>query len=283
MNLAQLCDRTGLQEKTICYYFEMKLALTHLNQSFQTDYDFSENDVQDLIQTIHLKKAFFTNEDIIKIKAYPGNIPNILDEWYQNLHIDNRKRKFCKFFAEIDFKTVDSVTILSEIIGDFVHLYKLPLTDLEENQYEAEPLCERDYLFHKNGHMQDWMIQSGKMIVNIIAIFYALGTIFGLVFGIVTGESYVKVILLTVLRIIIITTLLLGKSWAPYFYCAFSILIVLSGLYTLSNTLPQSGGVITNYNLLPKGIDMLYSISTSMILISSRAVKKYLFNHVYPQ
>jgi len=83
MKIKQVCDRTGLTERTVRYYIERGIiSPTMTEQNDRTYYDFSEKDIETLETVTVLRNTQFSLEEIILFLKEPSAIRKTV---YRNL------------------------------------------------------------------------------------------------------------------------------------------------------------------------------------------------------
>lgn len=73
MKMKQVCQLTGLTERTIRFYVEKELCAPETRWMDQRKYyDFSKENVEELRQTAELRKAYFSIQAIQTMRQQPG-------------------------------------------------------------------------------------------------------------------------------------------------------------------------------------------------------------------
>ena len=97
MKLKEVCEKTGLSKKTIRFYEEKQLIFPEVQyQNGRNFREYSQKNVDDLLEIATLRKALFSIEDIYIMQQDPEEIPAILSahsrrikELYDNLKFLN--------------------------------------------------------------------------------------------------------------------------------------------------------------------------------------------------
>ena len=93
MKMKQVCQLTGLTERTIRFYVEKELCAPETRWMDQRKYyDFSKENVEELRQAAELRKAYFSIQAIQTMRSSPERIPENLAGWTA-FHGKKRKRR----------------------------------------------------------------------------------------------------------------------------------------------------------------------------------------------
>lgn len=94
MKIKQVCDRTGLTERTVRYYIERGIiSPTMTEQNDRTYYDFSEKDIETLETVTVLKNAQFSLEEIILFLKEPSAIRKTVTAHIDKLETHSEKER----------------------------------------------------------------------------------------------------------------------------------------------------------------------------------------------
>ncbi len=108
MKMKQVCQLTGLTERTIRFYVEKELCAPETRWMDQRKYyDFSKENVEELRQAAELRKAYFSIQAIQTMRSSPERIPEILKTYRQGLAADEaHKRKLLDVMEQMDVEQI---------------------------------------------------------------------------------------------------------------------------------------------------------------------------------
>ena len=91
MRMKELCEKTGLQDRTIRFYISSGLLLPNYNENYsgRRNFNFSDDDVIRLKQIMLLRKYGFSLGDIKKLMTDFSAFGKILDEHLDKMKADN--------------------------------------------------------------------------------------------------------------------------------------------------------------------------------------------------
>lgn len=132
MKMKQVCQLTGLTERTIRFYVEKELCAPETRWMDQRKYyDFSKENVEELRQTAELRKAYFSIQAIQTMRSSPERIPEILKTYRQGLAADEaHKRKLLDVMEQMDVEQIGSVAALANKLERVSAALSLPQADL---------------------------------------------------------------------------------------------------------------------------------------------------------
>ena len=132
MKMKQVCQLTGLTERTIRFYVEKELCAPETRWMDQRKYyDFSKENVEELRQAAELRKAYFSIQAIQTMRSSPERIPEILKTYRQGLAADEaHKRKLLDVMEQMDVEQIGSVAALANKLERVSAALSLPQADL---------------------------------------------------------------------------------------------------------------------------------------------------------
>mgnify|MGYP000175819254 CR=1 FL=1 len=135
MKMKQVCQLTGLTERTIRFYVEKELCAPETRWMDQRKYyDFSKENVEELRQAAELRKAYFSIQAIQTMRSSPERIPEILKTYRQGLAADEaHKRKLLDVMEQMDVEQIGSVAALANKLERVSAALSLPQADLAPN------------------------------------------------------------------------------------------------------------------------------------------------------
>ena len=144
MKMKQVCQLTGLTERTIRFYVEKELCAPETRWMDQRKYyDFSKENVEELRQAAELRKAYFSIQAIQTMRSSPERIPEILKTYRQGLAADEaHKRKLLDVMEQMDVEQIGSVAALANKLERVSAA--LSLEEKEEAYQEYQRRRKRD-------------------------------------------------------------------------------------------------------------------------------------------
>lgn len=94
MKIKQVCEQSGLTEKTVRFYIQQELVHPKVeNGVHRNSYTFSEKDIEELRKIAVLRRAGFSLSDIRAVQEKPELLPALLDEKVCLLSIEKQKNQ----------------------------------------------------------------------------------------------------------------------------------------------------------------------------------------------
>ena len=181
MKMKQVCQLTGLTERTIRFYVEKELCAPETRWMDQRKYyDFSKENVEELRQAAELRKAYFSIQAIQTMRSSPERIPEILKTYRQGLAADEaHKRKLLDVMEQMDVEQIGSVAALANKLERVSAALSLPQADLAPEFGRLDGLSreekEEAYQEYQRRRKRDEKI--GKFVVFGIAGLNAAGSL----------------------------------------------------------------------------------------------------------
>lgn len=181
MKMKQVCQLTGLTERTIRFYVEKELCAPETRWMDQRKYyDFSKENVEELRQAAELRKAYFSIQAIQTMRSSPERIPEILKTYRQGLAADEaHKRKLLDVMEQMDVEQIGSVAALANKLERVSAALSLPQADLAPEFGRLDGLSreekEEAYQEYQRHRKRDEKI--GKFVVFGIAGLNAAGSL----------------------------------------------------------------------------------------------------------
>lgn len=151
MKLQEVCSATGLTKKTIRFYEEKQLITPTVERRNGRNYrEYTQTDVDTLLEIATLRKAWFTIEEIHRMQEEPDAIRDIFPQYRQWLRQQKAELELLLAVAEqIDAEKVCSVHQLTETMSDAAAKLPLPPVDVKPrfrylDELETRPAVVND-------------------------------------------------------------------------------------------------------------------------------------------
>ena len=111
MKIKEVCERTGLTERTIRFYQQKGLLSPNTyEQNFKTYYDYSEKDIQLLNEAAMLRRCGFSIEELQQIQSCEVEaLPEICKKHLSAIRKENQKQQFqLQVLEQLEYKTFSS-------------------------------------------------------------------------------------------------------------------------------------------------------------------------------
>lgn len=145
MKLQEVCALTGLTRKTIRFYEEKGLIAPQTERRNGRTYrEYTQTDVDALLEIATLRKAWFTIEEIHQMQADPLAIRDIFPQYRQWLRQQKQELDMLLAVAEqIDEEDVSSIQELTQVMADAATRLPLPPLDIKPRFRYLDELEER--------------------------------------------------------------------------------------------------------------------------------------------
>lgn len=132
MTLKELCQQTGLTKKTIRFYEEKGLIAPRTEYRNGRHYrDYSQQELNTLLQIATLRKAWFTIEEIRRMQQDPAAIRDIFPQYHLWLRQQKQELDALLSAAEqIDPEELSSLEALTSAMNSAAAALPLPETDI---------------------------------------------------------------------------------------------------------------------------------------------------------
>lgn len=271
MELKEVCERTGLAERTIRYYMAEQLIDPIVGYTAGAEVvDFTQRDVEELIMVANLRKLYFTLDDIKVMKADPMRIPEIVTTYKTRLEEEAEDKDFIlNVLNKIDLRFVYNIYQLAAHLQDISFQLPTPERDLSPpnfGRFDEEGKEEKQEAYDRFLLGQNQKIRVGRVIVSTIAAIEAIT-------GIITFFFDFKFFSL-IISIALAYALFAGITWVRYLFIAISALQV----FILLNLLLFAGAVIPTILAFIAVLNIIYCFTAAMLLFKSEAVKEFLYS-----
>lgn len=185
MKIKQVCDSTGLSERTIRFYIEKGLiAPQSCQQNQRTYYEFGEDDVRQTEQIAILRKIGFSIAEILSMKNEPECIGFIIEEHLVSLEESARKQaEALKAVQNAAGSQYPSLSVLCAVFTESAEHLELPQRDVWPNfaQFDEETPEEREKSYQSFLDRQNRKEQRLKWLKPVLLSLCAAALIFGVV------------------------------------------------------------------------------------------------------
>ena len=132
MKLKEVCEATGLTRKTIRLYEEKGLLIPHKEERNGREYrEYTPEDIEQLREIATLRRAWFTMDEIARMKQNPETIGEIFPQYLQWLEAQQQTlRQLLSAARAIDPEQVKSVAELSHGMKEAENM-PLPQADIK--------------------------------------------------------------------------------------------------------------------------------------------------------
>lgn len=274
MKMKQVCQLTGLTERTVRFYVEKELCSPKTHWMDQRQYfDFSEENVKELRQTAELRKAYFSIQAIQTMRKDPGQIPEILKTYHLDLRTDAEHKK--KLLEVMDQMNVEQIESVADLVGRLERVsaaLSLPQTDLIPDFGKSDGLSreEKEKVFQKYQRRRQQQEKIGRYVVYGIAMANVVGSLLS---WIIRGDlTYLFTFLV---QIGFSIALCCGISWVRWLFVAGSVISTVSAVVWLI----QVAGIVgmPAYLLVYDVLVLLVSVATGGLLAWYPPVKEFFY------
>lgn len=156
MKLKEVCEKTGLSKKTIRFYEEKQLIFPEVRyQNGRNFREYSQKNVEDLLEIAILRKALFSIEDIFTMQQEPEEISAILQAHSERIQELYDHLKFLNHtMAKIDPEEITGVSDLAKELSGPARQLPLPSYDINP-KFKYIDEMEIAELEQKNAHRQN--------------------------------------------------------------------------------------------------------------------------------
>lgn len=276
MKIKEVCEKTGLTERTVRFYVEQQLINPSLRIMNGREYrNYSMKDINELLTIAALRKAYFSIDEIKRMKQHPEQIKTILSDYTMRQAADAQaKSKLVDALSSVDVDKLYDINELANVLDQVAHDLPLPRRDIESNfgKFDGVSRAEREVEYEQFRKRQEKQQKTGYIIILVIALGNVLASLISLAVSFNGGSLFGLI-----LQIVFSIALFNGVVWVRYLFAigaalqTFIIIVVLSqGLFTLP---------IAVTTLLFLYIAL--SAATCGLLLRSTAVSEFLYGQRY--
>lgn len=272
MKIKEVCERTGLTERTVRFYVEQQLINPSSRVMNGREYrDYSMKDVHELQTIAALRKAFFSIDEIKRMKDSPEQIEAIVADYKKRQAADAQaKARLVDALATVDLAQLSNINSLANVLDQVASDLPLPRRDIESNfgRFDGVSEAEREAEYRQFRERQQRQQKIGYMIILIIALGNVVASLVSL-FANFNGGSLIGLIL----QIIFSIALFNGVAWVRYLFA------IGAALQTFILIVAFSQGIAT-LHIAVSILLLLYlgfSAATCILLLRSTAVSEFLY------
>lgn len=272
MKIKEVCERTGLTERTVRFYVEQQLINPSSRVMNGREYrDYSMKDVHELQTIAALRKAFFSIDEIKRMKDSPEQIEAIVADYKKRQAADAQaKARLVDVLATVDMAQLSNINSLANVLDQVASDLPLPRRDIESNfgRFDGVSEEEREAELRQFRKRQQRQQKIGYMIILVIALGNVVASLVSL-FANFNGGSLIGLIL----QIIFSIALFNGVAWVRYLFA------IGAALQTFILIVAFSQGIAT-LHIAVSILLLLYlgfSAATCILLLRSTAVSEFLY------
>jgi len=217
VRIGQVCEKTGLSERTVRYYCEERLISPKAYEVSGRVYrDYSHEDVRRLKTIAVLRKGMFSIEEIKTMLASPETIQTVLDGYYERISSELSERiDIMQAIRDIDFSDIASADILAKRMESAFERRSLPAKDIDPDfsRFEPDAPEEKAAAYELFRQRERHRLLWGKWIVIATAVLNVLLSLLSAFVGQFTLLSFV-------LQFVLSCLLIMGYSWVRYLFIA---------------------------------------------------------------
>lgn len=279
MKIKEVCQRTGLTERTVRFYVEKGLAAPDCTYQNGREYrEYSLEDVTRLEQVAVLRRAGFSIEEIASMQHSSEAVPEIASAWRARLvQMTKFNESLLNVAQELDLSGLNFSTLAMKLEAAS-HTRSLPASDIDINfgRLDGESKEEREKKAAEFYEKQTRMVSHGEKMVFIFIFCSALRDILVIVSSIISGGDYGSSLGSTLVGVIIDVILYImlyqGYNWSRIILLVFSglgLATSLPGLFGLYGMgIPWASLLITMF--------FFYDIALFLILFLSKDIREFL-------
>lgn len=279
MKIKEVCQQTGLTEKTVRYYVERELLHPQAMEKGDRIYtEFSSEDIRRLERVAALRKAGFSIEAILTMLRTPGSVPAIVQVRRRELaEEETNARQLLATFSRLHSEDCRSMDALADSLLRATRTLKLPAPDAEPDFSRFETISQEE----KERALQEFLARDDDQQARgrtILRVFIAIQAI-GLLISLVRSADFLSNLLSTGLSLLLLTLLYKGYTAVRYFYVGCNLIAIIEECYLLTCldwAASPKGSLILFLSLTVFFI--LLQSATCVMLLFSKSVKKFLYS-----
>ncbi len=269
MKMKEVCERTGLTERTVRFYAEAGLVHPEIIRVRGRNYqEYSEENIRELQTAAALRRAGFSLEEIMTMKDEPERIEEIVRKCRERLREETeRYQQILQQMETLEIRSVKNTEQLAEKLRPVAKDRPLPAVDFGKS--DGESTEEKEQAFQQFLLAQEHRAKVGSWILYGIAggnVFFSLSTLI-LSFS---GNGLLSLLIQIGFGI----ALCLGVRWVRWLFIVGCLLGAAGWLMML--------GDISQITLIPGWfwwyfvLHLAFCIASAVLLLRSRCVKEYL-------
>ena len=291
MKIKEVCQQTGLTEKTVRYYVERELLHPQAMEKGDRIYtEFSSEDIRRLERVAALRKAGFSIEAILTMLRLAlglgGHINPTEESSADPIEAGLRRelaeeetnaRQLLATFSRLHSEDCRSMDALADSLLRATRTLKLPAPDAEPDFSRFETISQEE----KERALQEFLARDDDQQARgrtILRVFIAIQAI-GLLISLVRSADFLSNLLSTGLSLLLLTLLYKGYTAVRYFYVGCNLIAIIEECYLLTCldwAASPKGSLILFLSLTVFFI--LLQSATCVMLLFSKSVKKFLYS-----
>ncbi|WP_438432141.1 MerR family transcriptional regulator [Gorillibacterium sp. sgz500922] len=271
MKIKQVCELTGLTERTVRFYVEESLLSPQTTRKNGREYrEYSETDVSELKTIAELRRLFFSIEDIKRMKASPGRIGEVVKEYRSRIQADAEAK--AAIVERLDTVNVEQLSGMGELarrLNDLSADLPLPRQDVQPafGRFDGISEQEREAEYQRYLERQAKEFRMGRIIVIVIAGINMLFAILSLI-----GNHNVFTF---VIQMALSIALFAGVVWVRYLFVFGLFMGILQGISLLASASTAQGVPGWVYGVIL--FQLVFSGAAGWLLLRSSAVSEFLY------
>lgn len=280
MKIGQVCEKTGLTERTIRYYCAERLVEPKTYEVAGRTYrDYSSADVKQLETVAALRRALFTIDEIKTMLASTDTMQTVLAGYHTRISSETRERlDILQAINAIDFSSVSSVEMLVKQMQSVSCRMELPPRDVNPDfsRFETESKEEKEAAYAAYQEREAVRYLWGQRIVVTIAVINVILTVVSAFVGQFNLLSFVWQLVCSAL-------LVMGYGWVRYLFIAGGMISSLAYLALLLQLLRyHPDGLAAGFAEVPLlfvfvALVLIESVASALLLLLHRGVHDFLY------
>lgn len=270
MKIKEVCKLTDLTERTVRFYVEEKLINPKSTLKNGREYfDYSEQDIAELITIADLRKLFFSISEIKEMKESPTRIIDVVTAYKNKLNTEATAKativQTLERLSVSSFRNIDSLAISLKNVSASL---QLPSHDSNPNfgRFDRETKEDREREFEQFEVRQQRQYRLGQIIVYSIASIHVISTIV---------SAFISFNFISfIIQFVLVIALFAGVTWVRYLFAVGAVLSILMGCTLLASGYVSQLSTGFVWILV---IQMFYSAGASVLLLAHSGVKEFLY------
>ena len=273
MKMKEVCERTGLTERTIRFYVEKGLLSPSCTFQNGREYrDYSPEDIQTLNRIAALRRAGFSIEEISSAKKDPSSVPAVASAWKERiLQLTDHNQALLQACEKLDFSSMDFTALADSLEAASRHR-NLPDTEVNFGRLDSESREEKERKTQKIKEKFAAAVSGGEKWIKLYILFSLIRDGAGIILYLVSGTFEFMDILGLGIDIMLFIFLYLGYNWSRI------VLLIFSGLgifLSVPNVFASlSYGVW--WLSLTLALILLFNTALFLLLLLHRGIREYL-------
>lgn len=271
MKNKEVCEKTGLTERTIRYYEQEGLISPDTQERAGRVYrNYSMEDVKELENIAHLRRLLFSIDEIKTMKTDPTQIPTVLEEYRRRM--GTMRDQMSDVLLLIDGMDIHAVTSVSDLSSQFSQAASrrlLPQRDVRPNFGRFDEIDEqekKEEIARGERETKQRVERGKKMVMTMLLVEMILSIV-----NLFISFSISNVVALIV-QILFCVGIAEGKNWVRYLYAVLCLFNVINLMVILVSTGAAASGWVNGLGLAM----LLWRSVCCVLLFASKSVDAYL-------